>query len=340
MTTDFQFQPFELVFDASQQNGPTQAQGEFRIGAQKIEANLREIEGFLFFNPYDGAVESNFLVASMHSAVTNPPRRAFEKLGRAQTLVLLQRRALNLSFWGRLFVLKDSTDAQFLIFLGKSGRHLLTSWREYNRNPRAEWTPFEWDLTPDLVGVSSSELFEIVEREWENPDSPLNRVKSWSESDYFERLWQSLDFSSGDAPIARQVLRAASSLVAPDDGARGWILRFQLPERAGQIDLYEQLFEEHGGRQISLSPTIYANLTEILNEFAPRRLRGREAGFLAHREWLDSNSGVGNWSLSVEATPLSAHEKLETALQLRADLKKFWPAARSAAWMAPFLSGG
>ncbi len=337
--SDFQFQPFELVFDAQKQCGPAQAQGEFRVKAQKTEAALREIDGFLFFNPQNGNVEANFLVASMHSAISNPPRRAFEKLGRAQTLVLLQRRALNLGFWGRLFVLNDSKNARFLVFLGESGRHLLTSWREHTRNPRAEWTPFDWDLTPDLVGVPSSELFQIVAREWKNPDSNLSRVKNWGESDYFERLWHSLDFQSGDAKSVRQILRAAASLIAPDEGARGWILRFQLPEKAGQIDLYEQLFEERGGRQIPLRPAIYEKLKELLGEFAPRRLRAREAAFLAQREWLESNSGVGNWSLSVEAAALSAHEKLETALQLRADLQQFWPQERVKAWMAPFLSG-
>lgn len=337
---DFQFQPFELVFDPQKQNGPAEAEGEFRVGPQKIKAGLREINGFLFFNPKDGDIEQNFLVASMHSAISNPPRRAFEKLGRAQTLVLLQRRALNLGFWGRLFVLEDSKGARFLVFLGESGRHLLCSSREISRTARAEWTPFEWDLTPDLVGVSSSDLFAIVEREWMDPDSDLNRVKNWSEADYFQRLWQSLEFENGDAQSVQRILRAAASLVAPDDGAHGWILRFQLPERAGQIDLYEQLFEEYGSRQILLGEVIYARLQELLGEFAPRRMRGQGAAFLAQREWLDGNSGVGNWSLSVEVAPLSAHEKLETALGLRADLQKIWDKERAAHWMAPFLSGG
>lgn len=336
---DFQFQPFELVFESQKQNGPAQAEGEFRIGAQKIKANLREIDGFLFFNPKNGDPENNFLVASMHSAISNPPRRAFEKLGRAQTLVLLQRRALNLGFWGRLFVLKDAKGARFLVFLGESGRHLLISTRETSRSARAEWTPFEWDLTPDLVAVSSSQLFSIVEREWRNPNSDLNRVKSWSEADYFERLWQSLEFGSGDAQIVQRILRGAASLVAPDDGAHGWILRFQLPEKTGKIDLYEQLFEEYGSRQILLGDAIYARLMEILNQFAPRRMRGRDAAFLAQREWLDGNSGVGNWSLSVDVAALSAHEKLETALDLRRDLQKIWDKEHAAEWMAPFLSG-
>ncbi len=335
--TDFHFQPFELVFEAQKQNGPAQAQGEFRLGGQKTGADLREIDGFLFFNPHPGASQSNFLVASMHSAISNPPRRAFEKLGRAQTLTLLQRRALNLGFWGRLFVLNDPDGERFLIFLGESGRHLLTSWREHRRNPRAEWTPFEWDLTPDLVGVSSSELFQIVEREWRNPASDLNRVKSWSEADYFERLWACLDFGRGDAPLLRRILGAAASLLAPDDGARGWLLRFQLPERAGQIDLYEQLFEERGARQLPFSALAYRNLGELLADFAPHRRRAHNAHFLAQREWLESNSGVGNWSLSVEARALSAHERLETALDLRADLRKIWDKERAAAWLAPFL---
>ncbi|PQV62766.1 hypothetical protein B1R32_12213 [Abditibacterium utsteinense] len=339
MTADFQFQPFELVFDAPKQNGPAEAEGEFRFGPQKMKADLREIDGFLFFNSRGGDIEQNFLVASMHSAISHPPRRAFEKLGRAQTLVLLQRRALNLGFWGRLFVFKDEKGARFLIFLGESGRHLLTSSREISRNARAEWTPFEWDLTPDLVQTSSSQLFSVVEREWKNPASNLNRVKSWSEADYFERLWQSLEFQNGDAQSVQRILRAAASLVAPDEGAHGWILRFQLPEKAGKIDLYEQLFEEYGSRQVLLGDAIYARLQELLNEFAPRRMRGRDAAFLAQREWLESNSGVGNWSLSVHVAALSAHEKLETALQLRADLQKIWPNERVAAWMAPFLSG-
>ncbi len=335
--TDFQFQPFELVFEPQKQNGPSQAQGEFRIGAQKIAADLREIDGFLFFNPQNGDIGSNFLVASMHSAISNPPRRAFEKLGRAQTLILLQRRALNLGFWGRLLVLENPNGAKFLIFLGESGRHLLTSWRETRRNPRAEWTPFEWDLTPDLVGASSSALFGVVEREWKNAASDLNRVKGWSEADYYERLWACLDFERGDAPLLRRILGAAASLLAPDDSARGWILRFQLPERAGEIDLYEQLFEERGARQIPLSPLVYGNLKHLLSEFAPRRRRASAAHFLAQREWLESNSGVGNWSLSIEARALSAHEKLETALDLRRDLGSFWDTERAAEWMAPFL---
>lgn len=336
---DFQFQPFELIFETAQQNGAAQAQGEFRLGPQKMKAALREIDGFLFFNPHDGAIESNFLVASMHSAITHPPRRAFDKLGRAQTLILLQRRALNLGFWGRIFVLEDSKGARFLLFLGESGRHLLLSWREFQRNPRAEWTPFEWDLTPDLAETTSSELFEIVRRQWKNPDSDLSRVKSWSESDYFERLWQSLEFQGGDWQLARRILRAAASFVAPEESGRDWILRFQLPEKSGQIDLYEQLFEERGSRQIALRAQIYANFQQLLSELSPRRLRGRDAGFLAQREWLESNSGVGNWSLSVEARALSAHQKLETALQLRGDLQKFWPKERAEKWMAPFLSG-
>lgn len=335
--SDFQFQPHELVFEAAKQNGPAQAEGEFRRGTQKTAAALREIDGFLFFNPENGAPESNFLVASMHSAISNPPRRAFEKLGRAQTLALLQRRALNLGFWGRLFVLHDAQSNKFLLFLGESGRHLLTSWREHRRNPRAEWTPFEWDLTPDLVGVPSSQLFEIVEREWQNPASDLSRVRAWSEADYFERLWVCLDFERGDAPLLRRILGASASLLAPDDGARGWLLRFQLPERAGQIDLYERLFEERGARQLPLSLPVYAHLSELLEAFAPRRRRARDAHFLAQREWLESNSGVGNWSLSVEARALSAHERLETALELKRDLQALWPRERVAAWMAPFL---
>ncbi len=337
--SDFQFQPFELVFESQKQNGPSEAEGEFRVGPQKMKAGLREIDGLLFFHPEGGGMENNFLVASMHSAISHPPRRAFEKLGRAQTLILLQRRALNLGFWGRLFVLRDSKGARFLIFLGQSGRHLLLSTRDFSRSARAEWTPFEWDLTPDLVGVSSFDLFSIVEREWNDSASDLNRVKNWSEADYFERLWQSLEFGTGDAKLVRRILRAAASLVAPDDGARGWILRFQLPEKAGQIDLYEQLFEEHGSRQILLGEVIHTRFKELFGEVAPRRMRGQGASFLAQREWLDGNSGVGNWSLSVEAASLSAHEKLETALGLRADLRNFWPAERVATWMAPFVSG-
>ncbi|RYG66973.1 hypothetical protein EON80_14465 [bacterium] len=335
MPTHFQFQPFELVFPT--QNGPAQAHGDFVRNEEKFAADLREIDGFLFFNFQNGDPEGNFLVGAMHSAITNPPRRAFEKLGLGQTLTLLTRRAINHGFWGRLFVLNDAHGERFLVFLGNSGRHLLTSWREYKRNPRAEWTPFEWDKTPDLVGVSSSELYEIVAKEWSDSGSELSRVKSWSEADYFERLWRSLNFQHGDAITLRQILRDAASLVTPEDGAYGWVVRFQLPEKGDSIDLYEQLFEERGSRQIPLSSEVYDRLSEVLQEFAPRRMRAREAGFLAQREWLEGNSGVGNWSLSVQVRALSAHEKMETLLRLRSNLEKIWEKERARDWLAPFL---
>jgi hypothetical protein len=335
MTPSFQFQPFELVF--ASQNGPSQARGVFTRDGQKFEAELREIDGFLFFNLRNGNPEANFLVGAMHSAITNPPRRAFEKLGLEQTLTLLTRRAINHGFWGRFFVLDDARGERFLVFLSAGGRHLLTPWREYKRNRRSEWTPFEWDKTPDLVGVSSSALYEVVASEWNDAHSQLNRVKSWSEADYFERLWLSLHFGRGDATLLRQILRDAGSLLAPDDGAYGWVVRFQLPERGNRIDLYEQLFEERGARQIPLPSDAYACLGELLGETAPRRMRSWEADFLAQREWLEGNSGVGNWSLSIEVRTLTAHEKMETLLRLRANLGKIWDKERVREWMAPFL---
>jgi hypothetical protein len=334
MTANFQFQPFELV--SSSQNGPSLAKGEFTINGQKFEADLREVDGFLFFNFQNGDPEGNFLVGSTHSGVSNPPRRAFEKLGQGRTLILLARRSINHGSWGRLFVMQTKGPRHF-IFLSASGRHLLTSEREIKRNPRSEWTPFEWDKTPDLVGVSSSELHKLIAAQWDEPGSELSRVKNWSESDYFDRLWQSLRFGAGDAPTLREILRDAASLVAPEDGAYGWVLRFQLPERGENIDLYEQLFEERGSRQIPLSSPVYTAINELLREFAPRRLRAREADFLAQREWLEGNSGVGNWSLSVEVRSLSGHEKIEAWLRLQANLEKIWDKERVAAWMVPFL---
>jgi hypothetical protein len=336
--SDFQFQPFEFVFEPQKQNGPAQAQGDFLVNGEKVVADLRETDGFLFFNFQNGDPEANFLVGAMHSAISNPPRRAFEKLGRSQTLVLLLRRALGQGFWGRLLVLSDARGARWMVFLSASGRNLLASWREHERSPRAEWTPFEWEKTPDLVGVPASRLFEIVEAQWKSSGSLLDVVKNWSEADYFERLWASLRFERGDATQLREILRAAASLVSPDDGARGWILRFQLPERGDKIDLYEQLFEDRGARQWPIPVPIYQALSELLAEFAPRRMRAREAAFLAQREWLEGNSGVGNWTLGVEVTALSAHERLESAMQLRRNLQKLWGEERAKVWMAPFLN--
>lgn len=353
--TEFRFQPFELVLPRAQQDGPAQAEGEFqRLGAL-APALLREVGDFLFFNFGEGDPQRNFVVATPHSALTYPPRRAFEKLGRAQTLRLLTRRALNQGLWGRLFVL-GAADARWIIFLGASGRHLLMAERDY-RARRREWTPFEWPRQGwpgTMIEQPSSELFARLQEDWDAPDSLLKRARAWHEADYFERLWQSLRFDHVDhaAPV-REILSDAVSLVAPADGARGWTFRFQLPERSDApgehpraqprsreraLDVYEQLFEVRGPRQFELPAVVHAQLRAFLEWVAPRRLRAREADFLPQREWLESNSGVGNWSLSVEVAPLSAHARLETALRLRSQLRELWGRERAAQWLAPFLS--
>jgi hypothetical protein len=338
--SDFQFQPWELFEAPATQNGPWHALGEWTQNGAKVEAALRRAGHFLFFNPRGGDPQWNFLVATPHSGVCDPPHRAFEKLGREQTLRLLQRRALNLGLWGRFFVLTDAQNARYLLFLGASGRHLLTSWRDFQENRRREWTPFEWQ-TSDVAKTPSSQLFEEVEAAWQDPESHLNRVKNWHEADYFERLWQSLSFDFGDAPLLRAILRDAVGLGAPGGETTRWILRFQLPEnrREGHLTLYEQLFAANEAHQWPLPPDFQRHLLELLEWVKPRRQRASEIDFVPQHEWLEGNSGVGNWSLSVESKPLSAHEKMEAALRLRANLEKFWPRDRVKTWMAPFLMG-
>lgn len=344
---EFEFQPWETILPSAQQNGPPDAEGEWKSGDKNIPIPLREVGPFLFFNLEPDASqltaprEWNFIVSNAHNATSNPPRRAFEKLGRGQTLRLLHRRALKLNLWGRFFTV-GAAPSRYLLFVGVSGRHLLTSESDNARYPRREWTPWEWYALPNIQRIPSSQLYEAIDAAWQDPDSMLRRAREWHEADYFERLWSSLHFEKIEAEQVRQILRDAVSLIAPPETPRGWILRFQLPERdkrgAHQIDVYEQLFEVGGSQQILLSSAVHAALRELLQSLAPRRCRASEVEFVAQREWLEGNSGVGNWSLDVAAAPLSAHERLETALRLRDELTALWDRERATDWLAPFLA--
>lgn len=346
---EFEFQPWENILPTAAQNGPPDGHGEWKADDQSLSVPLREVGPFLFFNlPHTASQftdprEWNFLVSNAHNATSNPPRRAFEKLGHAQTLRLLHRRALKLNLWGRFFVLGEEP-SRWLLFVGVNGRHLLTSESDNAKYPRREWTPWEWYNLPNVQRTPSSQLYESIHAAWKDPASMLNRVKEWHEADYFERLWASLRFENVESSQVRQILRDAVSLIAPQESPKGWLFRFQLPDRdkrnSHKIDVYEQIFEVGGSRQVLLSPEVHSALSELLQSLAPRRCRANEVDFVAQREWLEGNSGVGNWSLDVAATPLSAHEKLEVALRLRSELSKFWDRERATAWLAPFLAMG
>jgi hypothetical protein len=256
---------------------------------------------------------------------------------------LLHRRALKLNLWGRFFVVGERP-SRWLLFVGVGGRHLLTSESDNASYPRREWTPWEWYSLPNIQRTPSSQLYERIDAAWQDPASMLNRVKEWHEADYFERLWASLRFENAEASQVRQILSDAVSLIAPPETPHGWLFRFQLPERdkrgAHKIDVYEQIFEVRGSKQILLPAAVHAALSELLESVAPRRSRANEVEFVAQREWLESNSGVGNWSLDVAAAPLSAHEKLEVALRLRDELARLWDRERATVWLAPFLAAG
>lgn len=346
---EFEFQPWETILPIKQQNGPPDAQGEWKDGARSIATPLREVGPFLFFNLPHAANqptelrEWNFIVSNAHNATSNPPRRAFEKLGRAQTLRLLHRRSLKLNLWGRFFIVGDAP-SRWLLFVGVGGRHLLTSESDNAQYPRREWTPWEWYNLPNIQRTPSSQLYEAVSAAWQDPASMLRRVQEWHEADYFERLWASLRFENIEAAQVRQLISDAVSLIAPPETPRGWLFRFQLPERdkrgAHNIDVYEQIFEVGGSKQIVLPAAVHAALSELLQSLAPRRCRANEVDFVAQREWLEGNSGVGNWSLDVAASPLSSHEKLEAAMRLRSNLSRLWNPERASAWMAPFLAAG